>query len=173
VVFWCREKYRHDESVIKPRPRPELHDEGGTMDIKRLVSVPDHSTFADLALLFLRVVAGLAFMLHGWGKIQNPFGWMGPDSFAPGIFQALAALAEFGGGLAWILGLLTPLASLGIASTMAVAFSLHAVVRSDPFVSMTGGPSSELAAVYFTIALLLIALGPGRVSLDRMLFGPR
>jgi putative oxidoreductase len=112
-------------------------------------------------------------MLHGWGKIQDPFGWMGPDAFAPGVLQALAALAEFGGGLAWILGLLTPLASLGIACTMGVAFSLHAIVRGDPFVSMTGGPSSELAAVYFTIALLLIALGPGRVSLDRMLFGPR
>ncbi len=143
------------------------------MSITRVFSVPGHSTFSDLALLFLRVVAGVAFMLHGWGKIQNPFGWMGPDAFAPGIFQALAALSEFGGGLAWILGLLTPLASLGIASTMAVAFSFHAVVRGDPFVSMTGGPSFELAAIYFCIALLLIAAGPGRVSLDRSFFGPR
>jgi len=143
------------------------------MRITRVFSVPDHSSFADLALLFLRVVAGVAFMLHGWGKIQNPFAWMGPDGFAPGILQALAAVSEFGGGLAWILGLLTPLASLGIASTMAVAFSFHAVVRGDPFVSMTGGPSFELAAVYFCIALLLIAAGPGRVSLDRSLFGPR
>jgi putative oxidoreductase len=143
------------------------------MSITKPFSVPAHSTFADLALLFLRVVAGLAFMLHGWGKIQDPFGWMGPDSFAPGIFQALAALSEFGGGLAWILGLLTPLASLGIACTMAVAFSFHAIMRGDPFVSMTGGPNFELAAVYFSIALLLLALGPGRVSLDRRLFGPR
>jgi putative oxidoreductase len=112
-------------------------------------------------------------MLHGWGKIQNPFGWMGPDAFAPGILQALAALSEFGGGLARILGLLTPLASLGIASTMAVAFSFHAIVRGDPFVSMTGGPAFELAALYFCIAVLLIATGPGRLSLDRTLFGRR
>ncbi|PWB78822.1 MAG: DoxX family protein, partial [Holophagae bacterium] len=86
----------------------------------KLFSVPDQAMFGDLALLLVRVVAGFAFMLHGWGKIQNAFGWMGPDAFAPGIFQALAALSEFGGGLAWILGLLTPLASLGIACTMAV-----------------------------------------------------
>lgn len=143
------------------------------MGMRRLFSVPEHSTFSDLALLLIRVVVGLAFMLHGWGKIQNPFGWMGPDAFAPGALQALAALSEFGGGLAWILGLLTPLASLGIACTMAVAFSTHAVLRGDPFVSMTGGPSSELAAVFFCIALLLIATGPGRLSLDRKLFGPR
>jgi putative oxidoreductase len=143
------------------------------MGMRRFFSVPERSTFVDLALVLVRVVAGLAFMLHGWPKIQNPFGWMGPDAFAPGVFQALAAISEFGGGLAWILGLLTPLASLGIACTMAVAFLLHAVLRGDPFVSMTGGPSSELAALYFCIAVLLIAIGPGRLSADRTLFGPR
>ncbi len=143
------------------------------MNLRAFFSVPKHSTFADFALLLLRVVAGVAFMLHGWGKIQNPFGWMGPDAFAPGVFQALAALSEFGGGLALVIGLLTPLASLGIASTMAVAFFFHAVVRNDPFVAKGGGSSYELAVVYFCIAVLLIAMGPGRLSLDRMLFGPR
>ncbi len=143
------------------------------MNVKRFYTVSGHSTFAEMALLLTRVVAGLAFTMHGWGKIQNPFGWMGPEALVPGVFQALAAISEFGGGLAWILGLLTPLASLGIAFTMAVAFSFHAFMRGDPFVSMTGGPSSELAAVYFCITLLLIAMGPGRVSLDRKLIGPR
>ncbi|MDX2438826.1 MAG: DoxX family protein [Acidobacteriota bacterium] len=142
------------------------------MHLKKYLSVSSHSTFGDVALLLLRVVAGLAFMLHGWGKIQNPFGWMGPDAFAPGVFQALAAVSEFGGGLAWVLGLLTPLASLGIASTMAVAFYMHAVMRGDPFVA-SGGSSYELSVVYFCIAVLLIAMGPGRLSLDRTLFGPR
>ena len=143
------------------------------MKIERFITVSRHSAFVDVTLLLIRVVAGLAFTIHGWGKIQNPFGWMGPDGFAPGIFQALAAIAEFGGGLAWILGLLTPLASLGILSTMAVAFSFHAFMRGDPFVSMTGGPASELAALYFSVALLLMAMGPGRFSLDRKLIGPR
>ncbi len=143
------------------------------MTAKRFWSVPEHSTSADTALLLTRIVAGLAFTMHGWSKIQNPFGWMGPDGFAPSSFQALAALSEFGGGLAWILGLLTPLAALGIACTMAVAFSMHTFMRGDPFVSMTGGPTSELAAVYFCIALLLLAMGPGRFSLDRALFGSR
>jgi putative oxidoreductase len=134
---------------------------------------PLPSTLADGALLLLRVVAGLAFMMHGWGKIQNPFGWMGQDSFAPGILQALAAFSEFGGGLAWVIGLLTPLASLGIACTMAVAFTFHAFMRGDPFVAMGGGPSYELAALFFCIALLLMALGPGKFSLDRGIFGSR
>ena len=98
---------------------------------------------------------------------------MGPDASIPGVFQFLAAISEFGGGIAWILGLLIPLASFGIACTMAVAFSTHAFVRGDPFVSMTGGLASEPAAVYFCIAVLLIAVGPGRFSLDSQFFGRR
>lgn len=143
------------------------------MKLKRFFSVPQHPTPADLALLLIRLVAGLAFSMHGWPKIQNPFGWMGPEAFVPGVFQALAAVSEFGGGIAWILGLLTPLASAGIACTMTVAFWTHAVMRGDPFVAMTAGPTSELAAVYLCLALLLLALGPGRFSIDRRLFGAR
>lgn len=143
------------------------------MSIKKLFQVRAHSVFIDFATLLIRFVAGLAFMFHGWGKIQNPLGWMGPDAPVPGILQALAAISEFGGGLAWILGFLTPLASLGIGITMSVAFSMHVFMRGDPFVSMTGGPSYELASVYFCIAVLLIAAGPGRLSLDRAFFGMR
>lgn len=143
------------------------------MNFAKVYSVREHTTPACLALLLIRVVAGCAFMMHGWPKIQNPFGWMGPDGFAPGILQGLAALAEFGGGLAWVLGLLMPLASLGVLCTMTVAIYTHAVMGGDPFVSMTGGPSYELAAVYFSVALLLLAMGPGYFSADRKLFGSR
>src|SRR6476660_9665973 len=88
---------------------------------------------AAIALLALRLVVGTAFMMHGWGKIQHPFGWMPPDAPVPAVLQALAALSEFGGGLAWIVGLLTPLACLGILGTMSVALRFH-ISRGDPFV---------------------------------------
>jgi len=118
-------------------------------------------------------VAGVAMMMHGWGKIQNPFNWMGPMSSTPGILQALAAISEFGGGAAWVLGLLTPLFSFGIACTMAVAAYTHAITRGDPFVAKMGGPSYELASLFFCIAIVLLFMGPGRLSVDRALFGRR
>ena len=77
-----------------------------------------------VGLLVLRLVMGAAFMFHGWPKIQNPLGWMGPDAPVPAILQALAALAEFGGGMALIVGLLTRLACLGIATNMIVALGM-------------------------------------------------
>jgi len=132
------------------------------------------SARASTGLLILRLVVGLAFMFHGWGKIQHPFSWMGPEAGTPGIFQGLAALSEFGGGLAWILGLLTPLASLGIACTMAMAVRLHMFVLGDPFVPTKQGQGAyELAAVYLAVAIMLILVGPGRWSADRCVFGQK
>lgn len=125
-----------------------------------------------VTLLVLRLIGGTAFILHGWGKIQNPFGWMGEASAVPGIFQFLAALSEFGGGIAWILGLVMPLASLGLFFTMVVATLMHAVLKGDPFVN-PGGPSYELALVYLGIALVFLAMGPGKLSVDAKLFGER
>ena len=139
--------------------------------MKKCFATRAHTVSADLALLFARVVMGYAFILHGWGKIQNPFQWMGPDATMPGFLQALAALSEFGGGIALIVGLLTKLGALGIGCSMLVAVSLHRFVRGDPFVGREG--SYELPLVFLTIALLLLTVGPGRFSLDRLFFGKK
>lgn len=136
-------------------------------------AIQNQSLQTDAALLLLRIVIGCAFAIHGWGKIQNPFHWMGSESSIPGVLQGLAALSEFGGGLAWAVGLLTRLAALGIGSTMAVAVYLHLAVLGDPFVNPKEGGSYELAAVYLSVALLLFTAGPGRFSLDRILLGAR
>ena len=124
------------------------------------------------ALLLVRIVIGVAFILHGWPKIQNPTSWMNAmgGQGVPSFLQAVAALAEFGGGIALILGLLTPLAALGIVFQMLAALFLVHFPRGDAFVA-TGGPSYELPLVYLVLAVLLLVLGPGRWSLDALLFG--
>lgn len=124
-----------------------------------------------IGLLILRVIIGAAMLAHGWGKIQAPFSWMPAEAPVPGILQALAAVSEFfGGGLGWLVGFLTPLASLGMLATMTTAIMFH-VGRGDPFVG--AGASYELALVYFGFALLMLLLGPGRYSLDAQLFRRR
>lgn len=124
-------------------------------------------------LLVVRVVMGVAFILHGWPKIQNPMGWMNAmgGEGVPSFLQALAALAEFGGGIALLLGLLTPLAALGIVCQMLGALFMVHFPMGHPFVAATGGPSYELPLVYLALAILLLVLGPGRWSLDALLFG--
>lgn len=124
-----------------------------------------------VGLLVLRIVAGAGIMLHGLPKIQNPTAWMGPDSPVPAVLQAAAAVAEFGGGLFWIVGLLTPVASFLIVVTMATAAQMAHISQGHPFVGKSGSPSWELAAIYFAIAVLLLLAGPGKLSVDKLLFG--
>lgn len=126
-------------------------------------------------LLVLRVIAGLALAQHGWPKIQKPFDWMPPAAGMPGFLQALAAVSEFGGGLAWAFGLLTPIASLGILATMATAAVKVHMMGGDPWVPPPGhrGGSYELASLYLAISVALLLVGPGRLSLDWLLFRGR
>lgn len=125
-----------------------------------------------VGLLFLRLTMGTAMVLHSLTKITKPFAWMDrpgqPPSPVPDILQALAALSEFGGGMALILGLLTPIAAFGIMCTMFVAAFSH-IQRGDPFVGREG--SWESAGLYFVLSLMVILTGPGILSLDALLFG--
>jgi len=130
-------------------------------------------TSPSAALLMVRLIVGIAFLYHGFGKISSPFGWMPPEAGIPGILQFLAAVSEFGGGIALILGCLTSIAMAGLAFTMVVAVYMHAIVRQDPFVNMTGGSSFELPLVYFGIAILFLAIGAGKFSVDAKIFGER
>lgn len=128
---------------------------------------------AAVGLLAVRLFAGAAMMVHGWPKVQHPFSWMNPNDHVPGIFQGLATLAEFGGGFCWIVGLLTPLASLLILGDMVVAIATVHIPRGHPFVSQHSAPASEAAVGYLAIAILLLLAGCGKLSLDWPLFGRR
>jgi putative oxidoreductase len=126
-----------------------------------------------VGLLVLRLAVGIAFLFHGYPKIQNATTWMNqmPDA-PPPYLQAAAAVAEFGGGISLIVGFLTPLFALLIACTMAVAALMVHIPHGDPYVSQ-GGRSWELAGVYFAVAVMFLLVGPGQLSLDALLFGRR
>lgn len=129
---------------------------------------------AAVGLLLVRLVVGVAFAFHGWGKINSPggpMGWMGPDAPLPGYLLAAAAFSEFLGGIALAVGLLTPLASLALIGTMIGALQHH-ISAGDPFVG-AGGPSWELAATYLAASVLILLVGPGRISIDAVVFAGR
>jgi putative oxidoreductase len=128
---------------------------------------------ASVGLLVLRLAMGAAFLLHGYPKIQNATTWMDQmPNHPPPYLQAAAAVAEFGGGISLIIGFLTPLFAVLIACTMAVAALTVHIPHGDPYVSQ-GGPSWELAGVYFAASVMFLLVGPGMLSLDHCVFGRR
>jgi putative oxidoreductase len=146
-----------------PNPIPTI--EAPRLLIGYTQTTPSYS----LPLFILRVVTGLAFLWHGLPKILNPFHWMG--NALPELVQLMPALAEFVGGIALIIGLFSPIASLFLVVTMSVALVMghwvhgHQFVASDPHAH-----SYELALVYWCINLFILINGPGRYSLDYFFF---
>ena len=130
-----------------------------------------------IGLLVLRVIAGAMIAIHAWPKMQHPTGWWAlavpalPEPALPASLQVLAAVGEFFGALGFLVGLLTRVASLGMILIMLGAVVTMHAPAGDPLVSLSGGRSWELASVYFACSLLLLLMGPGRLSLDAVLFG--
>ena len=132
-------------------------------------------TDSSLAALILRVGLGLALIPHGAQKLFGWFGgyglegtgqWMASIGLEPGMLMAaLAGSAEFFGGLALVLGLLTRPAAAVTAFTMLVAFcSVHS--GNGFFMSNNG---YESGFVLLVASLSLLVSGGGRLSLDRRL----
>jgi putative oxidoreductase len=117
-----------------------------------------------LALLALRLVLGAIMIGHGYPKV---FGGLAHHVQAvsnlglPGWLAYLSAAAEFLGGIAIILGLLTRLAALGITINMAVA--VGKVHWKNGFLG-NGGYQFPLALA--AIAFALIFFGAGPIALD-------
>lgn len=133
---------------------------------------------ADTVLLVARLILAWIFVYHGARRL---FGWFdGPglhasaDYFAdvaglkPGTFFALmGGIIEFFGGIALALGLLTRLAAAGIVVDMSMAI---VTVTWANGINATGDKGGyELNLALGALALLLVAFGAGRLSLDARL----
>ena len=132
-------------------------------------------TKAGSAAFILRVPIGLILAAHGAQKL---FGWFGGNGLAgtaqwlssmgiePGYLMALlAGGAEFFGGLALVIGLLTRPAALVAAFTMLVAiFSVHI---GNGLFAADGG--YEYALTLFVALIALAIQGGGYLSVDKPL----
>jgi putative oxidoreductase len=125
-------------------------------------------------LLLLRLVLGLTMAAHGsqklfgwWGGpgLRGMHGWLNSMRFRGGWLPVLLIVtAELGGGIALALGLVTPIAALGVVTAMMVA--VWTVHKSKGFWNSNGGYEYNLLIVAAGAALA--ATGPGRFSLDRV-----
>ncbi len=131
----------------------------------------------DLALLVGRVAIGVCFVVHSLGKLGlvgtgNLGGfteWLGSLGVPyPWVQARMAMLSELGGGALLTVGLFTRPACLVLIFTMGVAGLMgHKgagyLVTNDP-------PGAEYTINLAAICLMFLLAGPGRLSLDAMLF---
>ncbi len=132
-----------------------------------------HAT--DVALLIVRVVAGVVFAAHG---AQKAFGWSGGPGFAgwqgamermgmrpAPLWAMVSTAAELVGGILLILGLLTPLAAAAlIGQAIVIVFHVH---LPKGFWNAKGG--FEFGLTLGAIALAIAVAGAGVISVDHVL----
>ena len=118
----------------------------------------------DAALLVIRVVLGIIMLYHGWPKLTNFGGtieaFTGMGVPIPPLAATFATVAEVGGGLLLLLGVLTDVAGLFVAIDMLGAITF--VHAKNGFAVMDGGVEWPLALLAMALGVALA--GPGRFS---------
>ena len=116
----------------------------------------------DEALLLLRVVLGVVFIIHGYDKLFGEFGVAGFAGFLtklgvwwPLFFAWVVSLVEFFGGIGVLLGILTRPLALLIAIDMIFAF----------YLTKKGLPKGDVDFALFGIAAALVLAGSGKYAL--------
>lgn len=126
-----------------------------------------------LALLALRIGLGVELVVHGWPKIKNPgamAGWLGQMGMKPGIFWSwIAALVEFLGGIALLIGFLTRFAAFFVTiQFLMLTFYLKPVKMKVPFTTpQAAGWEWDWLIMFMALSLLLA--GSGVFGLDHFL----
>jgi putative oxidoreductase len=124
-----------------------------------------------LALMVLRVVLGIVMIAHGYPKVfgglQRHVHFVASLGL-PGWLAYLSALAEFGGGILIIAGLLTRL------SALAIFIDLSVVIWKVHWKNgLTGQGGYEFPLALAAIAFALIFFGAGAISIDAVRGGGR
>lgn len=124
----------------------------------------------DIGLLILRLVFGLVLLYgHGFEKLSVIFSgqeiqFMDPLGIGASTSFHLAAFAEGVCAILLILGLFSRIATLVLTGNFIVIFIFHAFMVHDGFNVL------ELRFLYLFAFIALTLIGPGRCSLDYVLF---
>lgn len=127
----------------------------------------------DLGILILRIVLGIVlFYGHGFDKLSVIFSgaeiqFMDPIGVGAVTSFYMAAFAEGICALLLIFGLFTRFATAILVLNFIVIFIFHAFIAGDGFSVL------ELRFLYLFGFLALLITGPGKFSLDALVFKPK
>jgi putative oxidoreductase len=142
---------------------PVSHDDLGAGFLARATA-----GLVPYAPTILRFAAGVVFLVYGWNKLQNPAGWQdmmtGLGFPAPVVLSWFVLLLELVGGVALIVGLLVRPIALLFAIEMVVS---SVTVKLSLGFAPQGATGIELDLALLAVAVALVILGPGRLSVDR------
>ncbi len=120
----------------------------------------------DIVMMGLSAAVGVVFIVHGYGKLINPgFAFALENWGIPSAMHIPVALGELVPGILLLIGVLTRISSALLAVYMLGAIFL--VKGAQVFAG--DGPATEFDVVLLAAALVIMVLGPGRISLAHVI----
>ena len=126
---------------------------------------------ARYGLAILRIVLGIAMLVHGWSKlsggVENVAGFFGGRLGipAPGLMAWVVTIVELVGGILLVAGFLTQIVGILIALDLLGAILFAYLRGGAPFIDK-GQISWEKEVVFAAAALCIALAGPGAWSVD-------
>ena len=118
----------------------------------------------DVAHFGVRITVGLIFIMHSLGKFDPGFAGFITKQGLPPEMQIPIALAEFVPGILLIIGGLTRIS----ASLLSIVM-LGAIFVVKGAHNLTGQGGVELELLLLSVLLVMIVIGPGRISISHIL----
>src|SRR6201993_689810 len=160
-------------SVVRRRRNRKMNSLLAKLDAPYALFLRFANSLQSPFLLLIRLFWGWQFFQAGTGHLNNMPKFVefftGLGIPAPALNAHFVALLETGGGILLALGLGSRIISLLLAGDMFVAFvpaereSLQSIF-SDPDKFFNASPHN-----FLFIALLILAFGPGKLSLDHLI----
>ncbi len=117
----------------------------------------------DITMMGLRAAVGTVFIVHGAGKFNPGFAFALDSWGIPAAMQVPIALAELVPGILLIIGVLTRISSALLSIVM-----LGAIFLVKGAQAFTGDGATEFDIVLLAAALLVVVMGPGRISISHV-----
>jgi len=146
--------------------------------VSKLFSTEPSTLGTDVAVVAVRIALVWIFIYYGAGKLFGTFNGPGIHRTAlfmsntahlhpGGLFAVLGGVIEFGGALALALGLVSRLAGLALFGDQVMA--MITVTWAHGINSLTATPGYEFNLALAAMALVIVGLGAGRLSLDAVI----
>jgi putative oxidoreductase len=131
------------------------------------MTFPQLAQFADLALLFLRLMVGVVFLTSGYKHLKDPEA-RSKDIETSKSFTVFLGAAELAGGLGVILGVFVQLAAIGLILVMLGAIQKKIFAWHTGFWGKSGTNGWSYDTMLVAMNLVIVTTGGGNLTLTRL-----
>lgn len=132
------------------------------------MTFPQLAQFADVALLFLRLMVGIVFITSGYKHLKDPEA-RSKDIGTSKSFTVVLGAAELAGGLGVISGVFAQLAAIGLILVMLGAIQKKIFVWHTGFWGKSGTNGWSYDTMLIVMNLVIVTTGGGNLTLTSLI----